>query len=144
MTSFVLMSCIICCPFMNWRAIMVVLPGWLDQVPKIDFTPEKSILAQLERLAEASGWTVTDGRSLPEALRERTDVLFEHPDGEKIIRAAVLQKSRSGSGMIRLDSSIFRTVELVYLRRKHRWRVEIGSVPIEEEDDVLSHGWDWL
>src|SRR5580692_8463197 len=103
---------------------MVVLPGWLDQVPRIDFTPEKSILTKLETWAEEHGWTVTDGSGLPEALRDRTDVLFEHPDGEKRIRAAVLQKSRSNGGMIRLDSSNFRTIELVYLSRKHRWRVE--------------------
>src|SRR5580692_8082008 len=104
---------------------MVVLPGWLDQVPRIDFTPEKSILTQLETWAEEHGWTVSDGGSLPEALRDRTDVLLEHPDGEKRIRVAVLQKSRSGMGLIRLDSSIIRTVELAYIRKLKRWRVEV-------------------
>ncbi len=123
---------------------MVVIPGWLDHVPKMDFTSEKTVLTQLEAMAEERGWKVTGGSGLPDALRERTDVLFEHPDQEEWIRAAVLQKDRNGVGMIRLDSSIFRTIELVYLRRKHRWRVEIGTVPIEEKDDVLSHGWDWL
>jgi hypothetical protein len=119
---------------------MVVLPGWLDQVPKIDFGAEKAMLTQLETWAQDNGWTVTDGADLPSGLRERTDVLLAHPDGERRIRVAVLQKSRSSVGYIRLDASNLRTLELEY-RRKH-WRVLAGAVPIE--DDIASRGWNWL
>ena len=119
---------------------MVVLPGWLDQVPEIDFTREKEMLTQLEAWAVQKGWAVTDGAGLPSGLRERTDVLLTHPDGEKRIRVAVLQKNRSSSGYIRLDASNLRTLELEF-RRKH-WRVLAGAVPIE--DDIVTRGWDWL
>jgi hypothetical protein len=121
---------------------MVVIPAWLNQIPNVDFGPERQMLMQLETWATENNWTVSDGSSLPSEFRQRTDVLFERPEKEQSIRAAVLQKSRSSSGVIRLDSSTFRTLELVYRPRQKRWRVEAGSIPIE--DDVSKRGWRWL
>jgi hypothetical protein len=121
---------------------MVVLPAWLDHAPTVDFTPEKNLLVQLERWAEAHGWTVSDGSGLSSELRQRTDVLIEHPASDRRIRLAVLRKSRRGVSSIRVDASNLRTVELVFQRRQRRWRVFAGGVPIE--DDVVGRGWDWL
>ena len=102
---------------------MVVLPGWLDDVPKVDFAPEKALITQLETWAEADGWTVSDGSSLIPELRHRTDVLLERPERDQRLRLAVLNKSRRGAGAIRLDSSLLRTLELLYRPRQRRWRV---------------------
>lgn len=121
---------------------MVVIPTWLDQVPPLDFAPEKALLTQIETWAQANGWTVSDGSGLPLELRQRTDVLLEQVDKEQRVRLAVLQKSRSDIGVIRLDASNLRTVELVYRRRQKLWRVEAAGIPIE--DDLLTRGLDWL
>lgn len=121
---------------------MVVLPTWLDQVPTVNFAPEKDLLTQLETWAQANGWIVSDGSKLPLELRQRTDVLLEQPDLNQRLRLAVLRKSRNGVGVIRVDSSNLRTVELVYQRRQPHWRVEAGGVRVE--DDLLNRGWAWL
>jgi hypothetical protein len=118
-----------------------VLPDWLDQVP-VNYEPEKELVAEVEKMAEQNGWTVSNGESLPSELRQRTDVLFEQSKPKRNIRLAILPKGRRGIGMIRLDASNLRTVELVYQPRKKRWRVEAGGVFIE--DDLLKHDWDWL
>jgi len=121
---------------------VVVIPSWLDQVSTLDFTPEKALLAQIEIWAQANGWTVSDGSGLPLELRQRTDVLLEQVDKQQRVRLAVLQKSRSDIGLIRLDASNLRTVEIVYRRRTKLWRMEVAGVPVE--DDILARGWDWL
>jgi len=50
---------------------MVVLPNWLDQLPTVDFTPEKELLTELEKWAIENNWNVSDGSSLPFELRQR-------------------------------------------------------------------------
>ena len=122
--------------------IVVVLPEWLDQVPTVNFAPEKYLLTQIETWAETHGWMVSDGSQLPLELRQRTDVLLEQPDHDRRIRLAVLRKSRNGVGFIRVDSSNLRTVELLYQHKQPQWRVEAGGVRVE--DDLLNRGWDWL
>jgi hypothetical protein len=121
---------------------MVVLPGWLDQVPTVDYSPEKDLLRELERWAQQNGWNVSDGSKLSIELRQRTDVLLERPSYDQRLRVAVLPKSRSGKGTIRVDASNLRTVELLYQRKQPHWRVEAGGVRVE--DDLLRRGWDWL
>ncbi len=121
---------------------MTVLPAWLDQMPNVSFEGEKALLEQLETWAQKDGWIVSDGDTLPQELRQRTDVLFEHPKSSDRIRLAVLVKSHNGAGSLRLDSSEFRTLELVYQPRKRRWRVIAGNVPIE--DDLYNRDWNWL
>lgn len=121
---------------------MVVLPEWLDQVPTVDFAPEKDLLQQLETWAQANGWIVSDGSNLPLELRQRTDVLLEHPDHNQRLRLAVLRKSRNNVGVIRVDASNLRTIELLYQRKQPHWRVEAGGVRVE--DDLLQRGWPWL
>ena len=121
---------------------MVVLPEWLDQVPAVNFAPEKELLTQFETWAQANGWIVSDGGNLPLELRRRTDVLLEQPNLDQRIRLAVLRKSRNGVGVIRVDASNLRTVELLYQRRQPHWRVEAGGVRVE--DDLLKRGWAWL
>jgi|GEM_PF-6097480 len=121
---------------------MVVLPNWLDQLPTVDFTPEKELLTELEKWAIENNWNVSDGSSLPFELRQRTDVLLNKPQHEQTIRLAVLRKSRNGVGVIRVDSSNLRTVELLYQRRQPHWRVEAGGVRVE--DDLRNRGWSWL
>jgi len=100
--------------------IVVVLPEWLDQVPTVNFAPEKYLLTQIETWAETHGWMVSDGSQLPLELRQRTDVLLEQPDHDRRIR----------------------TVELLYQHKQPQWRVEAGGVRVE--DDLLNRGWDWL
>ena len=121
---------------------MSVVPAWLEQVSAVDFSREKDLLTQLEAWAGAAGWTVSNGSELPQQLQQRTDVLFIAPNREDRIRLAVLPKSSKGAGAIRLDSSVLRTLELVYWPRKKSWRVFAGGVPIE--DNVRSRGWKWL
>ncbi|HLV81711.1 MAG TPA: hypothetical protein VKT32_15600 [Chthonomonadaceae bacterium] len=121
---------------------MVVLPDWLDQVPSVDFAPEKDLLTRPETWAQENGWIVSDGSSLPSELRRRTDVLFQRTDREQAIRLAVLPKSRNGAGEIRLDASSLRTIELVYRRPQRQWRVAVSGVPIA--DDPSQVGWDGL
>ena len=121
---------------------MVVVPAWLDDVPKIDYTPEKQLLADFESWATANGWVVTDGSSLPIELRRRTDVVFEKPDTNQRLRLAVLRKSRSNAGSIRVDSSDLLTVVLIYQRKRPHWGVEAGGIRFE--NDLEARGWDWL
>lgn len=121
---------------------MVVLPAWLDQTPTVNFAPKKELLTQLEIWAQGDGWTVSDGSSLPSELRQRTDVVLERPDPNQRMRLAVLRKSRNGVGIIRVDASSLRTVELLYQRRQPHWRVEAAGVRVE--DDLLKRGWLWL
>ena len=121
---------------------MVVLPDWLDQAPTINFEPEKAMLTQIENWAQQNGWTVSDGHSLPLAIRQRTDVLLERPDLDQRVRIAVLRKSKRGVGVIRLDASTLRTLELVFQPKKKFWRVEIEGVPLD--DRLLENGLDPL
>ena len=121
---------------------MVVLPAWLDQEPKVDFTPEKNLLIALETWAEQNGWTVSDGSTLPGALQQRTDVLLEQPSKDRRIRLAVLRKNRNSTGRIRVDASNLRTVELLYKAKAPHWRVEASDIRVE--DDLLNRGWKWL
>ena len=119
---------------------MVVAPGWLDQVPNLDFGHEKELLTAFETWAEANGWIVSDGESLPEELQKRTDVLLEYPSDDKRrdskrLRLAVLRKSRSSGGVICVDASNLRTVELLFQRKMPHWRVEAAGVRVE--DDLL-------
>ena len=122
-------------------AITLVLPAWLDQV-QVNYEPEKELVAKVEKMAQQNSWIVSNGESLPFELRQRTDVLFEQSIPKRNIRLAILPKSRHGSGMIRLDASNLRTIELVYQPKKKSWRVEAGGVFID--DDLLKHDWDWL
>ena len=121
---------------------MVVLPDWLDQVPTINFEPEKEMLTRIENWAQEKGWIVSDGQSLPRELRQRTDVLLEKPDLDQRVRIAVLQKSKRGAGAIRLDASTLRTLELVFQPKGKFWRVEIEGVPLD--DRLLDNGLDPL
>ena len=118
-----------------------VLPDWLDEAP-VNYEPEKELVAEVEKVAQQNGWMVSDGVSLPLELRQRTDVLFEKPTLKRHIRLSILPKSRRGIGMIRLDASNLRTIELVYQPKKNLWRVEAGGVFIA--DNLLDHDWDWL
>jgi hypothetical protein len=122
--------------------LSLVLPNWLDQVPGIDFSPEKELLRDLETWAATNGWQISDGRELPHELRKRTDVLLDDPVKHRRLRVAVLPKSSNNSGSIRLDASNLRTLELVYQPTKRRWRLEVGSVPLT--DDILQQGWSWF
>ena len=120
---------------------MVVLPEWLDQTPTVSFTPEKELLTQIETWAHENGWIVSDGSELPLELRQRTDVLLSQPERKRRIRLSVLRKSRNGAGVIRVDASNLRTVELLYQRKQPHWRVEADGVRVE--DDLLMRGWPW-
>ena len=126
---------------------MIVLPAWLEQTPGVDYSPEIDLLIQFETWAQANGWTVSDGSSLPSELRQQTDVLLEQRNdlfgGTLIIQLAVLRKTRrSKGGAIRVDASSLRTVEFLYQRKQPHWRVEAGGVRVE--DDLLKRGWGWL
>src|SRR5436305_1568882 len=106
--------------------INLVLPEWLDQVPGIDFTPEKELLSDLEEWASRNGWEVSDGSSLPSELSRRTDVLLSQPRGERRLSIAVLPKTRRGPSIIRIDATSHRpfshrSFELVYQQRHKRW-----------------------
>jgi len=119
----------------------IIIPKWLDQIPSVDYSPEKQLLTNLEDWAIGRGWVVSDGSSLPFELRQRTDVLMEQPQSNQRFRVAVLSK-RGKSGTIRLDASTFRTFELVYRPHARKWRLEVSSVPIT--DDVQQKGWDYV
>jgi hypothetical protein len=124
-----------------------VLPDWIDQVPGVDFTPEKDLLRNLEQWAAENGWEVSDGSSLPSDLRHRTDVLLSRPGNGRHLRIAVLPKSRSSRGLVRIDATrdrpfSNRTFELVYQPRHNRWRVEAATIPLD--DNIIEKGWDWL
>lgn len=124
-----------------------ILPGWIDQVHGVDFTPEKELLRDLESWAEARGWEVSDGSGLTSDLRQRTDVLLSQPAAERYLRVAVLPKSKRGSGGVRIDAISHqpfshRIFDLVYQPRRRRWRVEVATVPLS--DDIRNQGWDWL
>jgi hypothetical protein len=127
-----------------------ILPGWIDQVQGVDFTPEKELLRDLEQWAAAHGWQVSDGKELSSALRQRTDVLLSQPERDRHLRIAVLPKLKRTPGMVRIDATshepfIHRIFELVYQPRRKRWRVETATVPLS--DDLRSEGcagWDWL
>src|SRR5205823_8976328 len=90
----------------NLRPILMtpVLPNWLDQVPGVDFTPEKELLRDLEQWAAKNGWEVSDGSDLPFELRQRADVLLSQPTNERYMRIAVLPKAKRGSGVVRIDA----------------------------------------
>jgi hypothetical protein len=124
-----------------------VLPSWLDQVPGVDFTPEKDLLRDLEQWAAERGWEVSNGGDLPSELERRTDVLLSQPRKQRHMRIAVLPKTRRGSGLIHIDAVSYqpfsdRIFELVYQPRRKRWRVEVATVPLS--DDISKEGWDWL
>ena len=71
----------------------VVLPDWLDQVPGVDFAPEKKLLAHMEEWATQNGWDVSDGSNLlPLELRQRTDVLLSQAGQKRHLRIAVLHR----------------------------------------------------
>ena len=125
----------------------VVLPEWVDQLKGVDFTAEKELLRDLEQWAVQHGWEVSDGSSLQEDLRRRTDVLLSQNEGKRYLRIAVLPKSKGGVGRIRMeaidyDPFIHRTFDLIYQRRYRRWRVEVATVPLS--NDLGNDGWDWL
>ena len=109
-----------------------VLPQWIDQVPGVDFEPEKKLLADLEAWASENGWDVSDGSKLSSELRRRTDVLLEQPEKKRRLRIAVLDKTKRGPGVIRMDASNHRIFELVYQPKAMRWRVETGTVPLTD------------
>src|SRR5690348_5235974 len=124
-----------------------VLPGWIDQVPGIDFTPEKELLHELEQWFAGRGWEVSDGSDLPSDLRQRTDVLLSQPGKERYMRIAVLPKTKRGSGVVRVDAVgdrpfSHRIFELVYQPRHKRWRLEAATIPLS--DDIQKEGWDLL
>ena len=121
---------------------MIVMPAWLDQVPTIDYTPEKELLSDFESWAEANGWSITDGSKLPLELRQRTDVLLERPGDNQRLRLAILHKSRNNAGAVRVDASSLRTIVLEYDSRRLRWRVEAAGVRVD--DDLTARGWGWL
>lgn len=125
----------------------LVLPEWLDQVRGVDFTPEKELLSDLERWATGNGWEVSDGSSLPSELSRRTDVLLSQPGAERHLTIEVLQKTRRGPSIIRVDAGgnrpfTHRVFELVYQPKHMRWRLETGTVPLS--DDIQKEGWDRL
>jgi hypothetical protein len=116
---------------------VIHIPSWLDQVLGVDFGPEKQLLAELEKWAAQDGWIVSDGRTLPFELRQRTDVLIEKPDEHKRVRVAVLQKGQNGTGEIRLDSSDSVTIELIYNESENAWSVEAGNVVLSTGQQSL-------
>lgn len=121
---------------------MTVIPSWLDQVHNLDFSPEKILLGKIEEWALLNGWKVSDGKSLPLDLSQRTDVLLEKKELNRRIRIAVLQKSDNSSGAIRMDSSDLLTLELVYQSDNGKWSVEAGGVRFEH--DLLARSFEWL
>ncbi len=121
---------------------MIVMPAWLDQVPTIDYTPEKELVSDFESWGQKNGWTITDGSKLPLELRQRTDVLLEKPEHDLRLRLAILRKSRNNTGSVRVDASSLRTIVLEYDNRRRRWRVDAAGVEVTE--DLLPRGWGWL
>lgn len=124
-----------------------VLPDWMDEVEGVDFTPEKELLCELEQWAATRGWKVSDGSSLPTELRQRTDVLLSEDGQQRYLRIAVLPKTRTGPGVVRIDATSHRPFshrifELVYQPKQRRWRVEAATIPLS--DDIQRAGWDWL
>lgn len=120
----------------------LVLPQWLDQVQGVDFGPEKELLSDLETWASGNGWEVSDGSNLSSELRRRTDVLLNQPAKKRYLRIAVLDKTKRGPGVVRIDASNHRIFELVYQPKTRRWRVETATVPLS--DDVEKVDWSWL
>jgi hypothetical protein len=125
----------------------LVLPEWLDQVPGVDFTPEKELLTHLEEWASQNDWEVSDGSSLLRELSRRTDLLLSQADQERHMRVAVLPKERRGPGRIRIDATsdrVFshRIFDLVHVPKQGRWRVELATLPLIE--DIRKEGWDRL
>jgi hypothetical protein len=124
-----------------------VLPGWIDEVQGVDFTPEKELLIDLESWARDHGWEVSNGSTLPSELRQRTDVLIFRPNEERYLRVSVLPKSKGGSGRIRIDATkhqpfSHRVFDLVYQPRSQRWLVELAATPLI--DDIRRQGWHLL
>jgi hypothetical protein len=100
------------------------------------------VLLTLERWAREDGWQVSNGESLPSELRTRTDVLLKEPLGPRYMRIAILPKAKGGSGALRIDASTHRIFELLYQRKRRRWRVETATLPLA--DDLQQLGWSGL
>ena len=119
----------------------MVQPAWLDQIQGVDFEPEKKMLGDIQRWATDNGWVASDGSKLQFGLAAHTDVLLEKSHEDRRVRLAVLRKSNSGDGEIRLDSSEFTTIELIYLPDTKRWRAEVGNVTLQKDFNYEDIPW---
>lgn len=123
---------------------MVVIPAWLDQIPQITFDNEKTLLSAIEQYAEADHWKVSDGSDLPLVLKQMTDVLLEDTKSDRRVRLAVLRKSSNNRGMIRVDASNLRTIELVYQGKEPIWRLEVAGIRVLDNFQMDKMGWKTL
>lgn len=118
----------------------MALPSWLDQVPNIDFAREKQALLDILAWGQALGWARVDPQGLEFNARQETDLALEKDDRK--LRVAVLSKSRSSLGMIRIQAiPTFRDALIVWQPRRHKWELELGGVPMDREWDENTFGW---
>jgi len=118
----------------------MALPQWLDQVPNVEFTEEKRLLEELMQWGTDMGWTPVDTDGLDFSERAQTDIALQKDDRK--LRIAVLRKSRSSEGAIRIQAvPAFREAILTWRQRAKRWQIELGGVPLDRNWDQTAFKW---
>jgi hypothetical protein len=115
-------------------------PKWLDDVPNVDFTQEKRLLNEFVQWGAELGWNPVDSIGMDFNARAQTDLALGKDD--RRLRVAVLQKSRSAQGSVRIQSvPEFREANLVWDSRQKQWHIELGGVPLDRAWDKAAFEW---
>ena len=116
-------------------------PTWLDEVPNVDFTHEKRLLEDLVEWGRGLGWNPVETKGIDFSARAQTDLALGK--GDRRLRVAVLQKSRSSQGSVRMQSiPEFREAVLVWGGgRQKQWHIELGGVPLDRNWDRAAFEW---
>lgn len=119
----------------------MALPNWLDQVSNISFEREKELLHKLIDWLIQLEWSQASG-GMDFSERQQADLVFTKDQPERKIRVAVLPKSKSSQGALRIQAiPTFSEAEYRWRHSKRRWEIEIGGVPMDRYDDFESFEW---
>ena len=106
-------------------------PAWMDQVPNIDFTPEKAAFRDIVAWGERLGLSVVPQSRLEADVRATTDLVLEQ--GRRRLHVRAQEKTRNGDGRIDLDARPrIRHVRLAWRPEDGTWETINDSNFVEE------------